>query len=1618
MKGGCWMKSPKRGGAVRYLFWLAGLILFALPIATAWSFPFSIPSLFSPDEGCELSLDADQLMVDYGNSANYSLHLNNPGVKDLTDISIADNFGQAGFFASLPAGESLDFSRTTPPLKSSTQLKVVVISEGEEIGMAEADFQVGLPEEVSILGKDYEKRTAFEDQTLKIMSASPEIELVVGADPSAVRPGEKTTVRMTVTNRFSQTLRDVEISGPGWTVEAGDLNPGESKTYSKTVTIAEDLSTSLTATGTTDGGEKASDQERLTVPTISSDLSVTVIPHPTSSGQPSTTEYRLKNEGKEVLSRVTLRDSEGETLGILSQLGPGESKSLTRTASGGEGAPGQIKVTAISPEGKGVEGEVIVHPASARPATASIQKTTTNSASPKPFAGTSEPGGFGAMPEFDGIDMDLDFGEIGGFDVIGTTTDPDRKSDRSAASPEFQEIGSDAGFGVFDIGFDFGDFGFGDGFGMAPAKGSTDLKTPSTGSDSGTEMETETEAEIGSPNLVATLQVNRTLVRNGGVVGYRCTAVNRGTASVADVVLRCGEEAATATSLSPGDGLPLEGTIRADGSLNLTANASGSGPDGSRLTDEAFITIEVISPDLNLEVTKDPEEICRGQRVSIVVRLENSGDDALSNVIVSDALGEIGKISILEPGEARTLMRNSTIDENLKDIIKVVAIDSTGGRIQRSEVLNFELLEPSLNLTVDPRNAAAYLGDAVEVVWTVKNTGEVDLADVTFEEDGASRFRLPAVAAGGSTQVSSTYFANESRKISGLAEGRTAGGETVSDSAAFEIKVVSPGISLNVKPPEVEACPEQAFNLTCLVTNSGDDILKDVIISEKSLGTLEKMGRLEPGDFRVVTLDFFAETNTTFSLEAKGVDSMGKTWTDSQDVAVKLVSANIELFVRADPPETAPGDTVNVVCTVTNGGDVPIFSTFIMSGSLGHLGTIDYISPGSSRALEKEIEVSEEIEAEITAEGFTKERASVRDQAILSVDLAEPQPPVEEALPDSASEDTPAGAESPTAEKEMYAGAAKVEYQEGFGVGERVNRSEAGISDIRKDESSGIADLMNRLRDILEKIRLNKESSAETDDETSSAPSGSKPTPSSDAPPSASLPGTSTQWARYGTYEESTNASPLSPDGAPSEGAGYSPSMEGPQAAPSPSYMSPEAVGYSYSAEGLASSYLSSQEISQGSSEYTYSASSPASAYLSPPSTSPGSAGYASSSSGPFSALTSPAGISPTLAGSATPSNCETADARSSSVISPKVAESKASVEYSNIRGRSEVSPGYAEASAPSGSLGLDSPSQSKSPTKNIKLVIGDPGNLQVDRPPVIIDVGAFPPEPGAGTPVVVAVHASDDIGVKSVEMLWNTPSTTVSRMDLADITKINSQKMELEEGDAKDGYWSYEIPGQAAGTYMAVFVKVSDGERWAEDGPYILFWSEEAYDDEAEPSTAQQTTAKDGGGKESVESQKKGMLFVESTTVIGRGDISIKNEVRESSARYKEELDGYGSIEMQSEKVVNKGNPVVNISDSRVLVFDQGYLKGFKVMQSPAFHGGMGASVTEQFSTTTLEKSETGTISSFNRSDHTLLFNTQQAFEGIWGTKTEYSNFNKKIKAKQELSGTFETQKRISFED
>ncbi len=324
--------------------------------------------------------------------------------------------------------------------------------------------------------------------------------------------------------------------------------------------------------------------------------------------------------------------------------------------------------------------------------------------------------------------------------------------------------------------------------------------------------------------------------------------------------------------------------------------------------------------------------------------------------------------------------------------------------------------------------------------------------------------------------------------------------------------------------------------------------------------------------------------------------------------------------------------------------------------------------------------------------------------------------------------------------------------------------------------------------------------------------------------------------------------------------------------------------------------------------------------------------------------------------------------------------------------------------------------------TKDLKIeaVIESFETTKIDRLPNIIDVYALPPEPTAGSPVTVSVHAEDDKGVDSATLLWGIARKSISRQDLLDVDQNPPIEMTLVEGTLRDGYWSCEIPGQPAGAYVIFTVSVSDGKGWGEDGPYTLFWNKiEPVTVETAPTQPPST----GEYTHHVEveedpSSKKAMFYTECTTIIGKGDVSIKNEFRETAIRFREDLSGYGSIEIASQKEISKGNPQVNFNSSRLLVFDDGQLKGSKTMASPTFHGGMGASVSERFNTSSMEKCEVGMIRNVNRSENTISFDSQQSFEGMWGTKTTYSKFGKKMKTKQVLDGSFETQKKITFRD
>jgi hypothetical protein len=160
------------------------------------------------------------------------------------------------------------------------------------------------------------------------------------------------------------------------------------------------------------------------------------------------------------------------------------------------------------------------------------------------------------------------------------------------------------------------------------------------------------------------------------------------------------------------------------------------------------------------------------------------------------------------------------------------------------------------------------------------------------------------------------------------------------------------------------------------------------------------------------------------------------------------------------------------------------------------------------------------------------------------------------------------------------------------------------------------------------------------------------------------------------------------------------------------------------------------------------------------------------------------------------------------------------------------------------------------------------------------------------------------------------------------------------------------------------------------------------------------------------------GMLYDESSIVRGTGDVSIKGSFSDRAMDSTGWMKGTGSMNLESLRSMNKNRPMVNFTQKSDLVFEGGQLKGEKILESPLFYGRIGANVYERFNVSHVDRSETDLIRSINRSDNTLAFKEEQAFDGFWALATQQGwSFNRK-KSEQRYSGSFQTQKNIEFRD
>lgn len=189
---------------------------------------------------------------------------------------------------------------------------------------------------------------------------------------------------------------------------------------------------------------------------------------------------------------------------------------------------------------------------------------------------------------------------------------------------------------------------------------------------------------------------------------------------------------------------------------------------------------------------------------------------------------------------------------------------------------------------------------------------------------------------------------------------------------------------------------------------------------------------------------------------------------------------------------------------------------------------------------------------------------------------------------------------------------------------------------------------------------------------------------------------------------------------------------------------------------------------------------------------------------------------------------------------------------------------------------------------------------------------------------------------------------------------------------------------------------------------------------------------------------------FCNHLKIAGTGTIDIGYSVvdKKLALEYYNVMQGDGDIEMDSTNVVSQAAgklqaPVngstmpLNLYDNIKLTYSgKTPLVGMKSIKSKAFYGGMGAEITEFFSVTEMEKSQTTYFASTNPATflkdpnkllemmknspvHAVGMDSKTSFNGTWITDAKWHQiFYKDVKVHEAFTGRFDVEKSLRFHE
>jgi uncharacterized repeat protein (TIGR01451 family) len=389
-------------------------------------------------------------------------------------------------------------------------------------------------------------------------------------------------------------------------------------------------------------------------------------------------------------------------------------------------------------------------------------------------------------------------------------------------------------------------------------------------------------------------------------------------------------------------------------------------------------------------VSGDPVAIVAGEVITYNVLVTNTGNETLTNVVVTDqTLGTtLGTIASLAPGATQSYSTSQTVTQSEINsgapVTNTAVVTDSQTPSHSSTVSTGVTQTPGVSILKTVTSVGGVSGDPVatkagEVInynVLVTNTGNETLTNVVVTDPtlGTTLGTVASLAPGATATYSASQTVTQAELDAGAPVTNTAvvtDSQTPSQSSTASTGVTcSPGVSIvktvtsvgGVSGDPVANKVGEVITYNVVVTNTGTQTLTNVVVKDTTLGTtLGTVASLAPGATETYTA---SQTVTQAELDSGNAVINTATVTDSQTPTqsstastgvtcapgVSIVKTVTSVGgVSGDPTATIAGEVINYNILVTNTGTQTLTNVVVKDTTLGTtLGTVASLAPGAT----------------------------------------------------------------------------------------------------------------------------------------------------------------------------------------------------------------------------------------------------------------------------------------------------------------------------------------------------------------------------------------------------------------------------------------------------------------------------------------------------------------------------------------------------------------------------------------------------------------------------------------------------------------------------------------------